>query len=199
MKHILLLILLAMVLLQPINAQGIKVGLTVTPFGENDMLRLYSVQGAAGIYGDGFYIVGITCQFPLTARFDVETGLEYSKHTVEIHPNLPPGYDDTPYKSTFKFVSIPVTLKMNFLKYFFVNGGCLLDIDTHSSESSIDNQTGLGVILGVGVKYDFKFGGTLFANPYLKCHSLVHFLPDNHHEKLVESGIRFGVTYNLSR
>ena len=140
-RFLLFMVVLAMVLLNPVNAQNFKVGLTVTPFGENDVLEKAGLVGGAGSSGDGFYTVGITCQIPIAYRLDVETGLEYSKHTIIISPNLPPGMDDTPFKSNVKLVSIPVTLKMNFLKYLFVNGGILLDLDANNS-SQIDNQTG---------------------------------------------------------
>jgi len=186
-----------MVFFLPVNAQDFKIGLTVTPLGANDIFRT-SLEGAAGYSGDGFYIVGITCQIPITYKLNLETGLEYSKHTIIISPNLPPDMDNTPYKSNFRLVTIPVTLKVNFLKYLFVNSGVLLDLDT-SNSSPIDSQTGLGAILGVGLNYDFKFGGTFFANPYLKCHSLVPFSPERYHQRLFDSGIRFGFMYKFSK
>ena len=196
-RFLLFMVILVMVFFKPVNAQDFKIGLTVTPLGVNDIFRT-SLEGAAGYSGDGFYIVGITCQIPITYQLNLETGLEYSKHTIIISPNLPPDMDNTPRKSNFRLVTIPVTLKVNFLKYLFVNSGVLLDLDT-SNSSPIDNQTGLGAILGVGLNYDFKFGGTIFANPYLKCHSLVPFSPERYHQRLFDSGIRFGVMYKLSK
>jgi len=197
-RFFLFMIISAMMLLESVNAKDFKVGLTVTPLGENDVFRFTSVDGGGDYSGDGFYSVGITCQIPMTFRLDLETGLEYSKHTILISPEFFPGMDRTPHKSKLDLVSIPVTVKMNFLKYLFVNGGCLLDLDT-SNSSPIDNQTGLGALLGVGIKYDFKFGGTIFANPYLKCHSLVPFSPERFQQRLLESGIRIGFVYNFSR
>ena len=189
-----------MALLQPICAKEFKAGLAVTPIGENAVFHLMpGLVGSPGYYGDNFYTVGVTFQIPITARLEVETGFEYSKHSIIIHPNLPKGEDNTPYKTAFKLVSIPVTLNTKFLKYFFVNGGGLLDIDARTS-GSIDNQTGLGIILGAGVKYDFKFGGSIFVNPYVKVHALAPFLWNPYyHERLAESGIRVGVTYNMSK
>jgi len=186
-----------MVLFKPVNAQDFKIGFTVTPLGVNDIFRT-SLVCAPGYSAEGFYIIGITCQIPITFLLDVETGLEYSKHTIMISPNLPPNMDNTPYKSNFRLTTIPVTLKMNFLKYLFVNGGVLLDLDTSKSRP-IDNQTGLGAILGVGLNYDFKFGGTIFVNPYLKCHSLVPFSSERYHQRLFDSGIRFGFMYRFSK
>ena len=200
MKKYFLTILISVLTINAIcqtRASYFKVGLTATPLGANDIFRV-SLDGAAGYSGDGFYIFGITCQIPVTSRLDVEAGFEYAKHTIIISPNLPPDMDNTPYKKNFKLATIPVTLKMNFLKYLFVNGGVLLDLDT-SKSSAIDNQTGLGAILGVGLNYDFKFGGTIFANPYLKCHSLVPFSPERYHQRLFDAGIRFGVMYKFSK
>ena len=196
-KNFLLTVVLVMVFFTTVNAQDFKIGFTVTPLGVNDIFRT-SLHGAAGYSGDGFYIVGITSQIPITHRLDLEAGVEYAKHTIKIDPNLPPGMDNTPYKSDFKLVSIPVTLKLNFLKYLFVNGGVLLDLDTSKSRP-IDNQTGLGAILGVGLNYDFQFGGSIFANPYLKCHSLVPFSPERYHQRLFDSGIRIGFMYKFSK
>jgi len=182
-----------------LNAQY-KVGFIITPAGYNEVFQKIGLDGAPSYSGDGFYTFGITCQFPVVSCLDMEIGLDYSKHTIEITPNLPPDPDNIPnnipYKSSLNLISIPITLKIDFLKYLFVNGGCLLDIDTNSS-SPIYNQTGLGAILGLGIKYDFSFGGTIFVNPYLKGHSLVPFSPGNYHERLFESGIRIGFLYNL--
>ena len=199
MKRLFLLMIVSVtVLFQPVNAKDFKVGLTVTPFGENDVLRFTSVDGGGSCSGYGFYILGITCQTPLTSRLYMETGFEYSKHTIVVTPEFFPNMDRMPYKSKFHLTTIPVTLKINFLKYFFANGGCLLDLDLNTS-SPIDNQTGLGAILGVGIQYDFKFGGTVFANPYLKGHSLLPFSPGHYHQRLFDSGIRIGFVYNFSK
>ena len=198
-KRIFLFIVISIiVLLESVNAQDFKVGLTVTPFGTNNIFRFTSLEGDGSYSGDGFYIAGITCQIPITSRLDIETGFEYSNHTILITPAFYPDIDMTSSKSKITLASIPLTLKINFLKYFFVNGGCLLDLET-STSSSIDNQTGLAAILGFGIKYDFKFGGSIFANPYLKCHSLFPFSPERYHQRLFESGIRIGVVYNLSK
>ena len=165
--------------------------------GTNDVFRFSLVDGDESDSGNGFYMLGITFQIPMSSRLDFETGLEYSKHTILITPESFPGMDRIPYKSKLNLVSIPVTLKLNFLKYLFVNGGCLLDLDA-STSSSVDNQTGLGAILGFGIKYDFKFGGIIFANPYLECHSLVPFSPERYQQRLYESSIRIGFVYNFS-
>ena len=197
MRFLMLFILSVMAVSLPAKAQAPKIGLTVTPLGENVVFVKSGLDGGPGLTGDGFYNVGLTCQFPLTKRWDLETGVEFSKHTIVISSHHVP----TPLRRKEKigFACIPVTVKMNFLKYFFVNGGCLVDLDINASSRSLDNQSGLGAVLGVGARYDFNFGGTIFANPYINCHSLLHFQLDKYHERLAEIGIRFGFLFSLEK
>ena len=79
MRNLFVFMLLSvMVLLEPVNAKDLKVGLTVTPWGENDVFRFILVEGSGSCSGDGFYIVGVTCQIPMTSRLDMETGFVYN-------------------------------------------------------------------------------------------------------------------------
>jgi len=107
-----------------------------------------------------------------------------------------PPMEYPPYSAKFSLINIPVTLRVNFLKYFFINGGILFDIDS-SASSPIDSQTGIGSILGLGIKCDFKSGLSVFANPYLKAHSMIPFSSGDNHQRLMESGFRFGLMYQL--
>ena len=72
----------------------------------------------------------------------------------------------------------------------------MLNIDV-SPGSSISNQTGLGILAGLAGKYDFASGISLFINPYLKMHSLLPMSTGNYHQRVLESGFRAGVTYDL--
>jgi hypothetical protein len=73
-----------------------------------------------------------------------------------------------------------------------------LDIDA-SSNSSIDNQTGVGTLLGVAVKCDFSFGVTAFVNPYIKVHSIIPFQDRDSHQRVWENGVRLGLTYDFGK
>lgn len=173
-----------------------QIGITFSSFGENDVIRFQELTGAASYNRDKFYTLGINYLYKLNNTFDVETGIEYSDHKIIVKPNLPPQSDNSPYGASFSLINIPVTLRVNFLKYCFINGGLLLDIDAGTS-SPIDSQTGIGSVLGLGIKYDFNSGLSFFANPYLKMHSLVPFSSGNNHQRLMESGFRFGLMYKL--
>ncbi len=176
----------------------IQIGFTFSSFGENDIFQGGDLIGGPGYTDDNFYTIGLTVVKPLNSWLDFESGLEYSNQSITVHPNLPPDVDAIPYNTKFSFLNIPLTIRANFLNYFFANGGLIIDIDTKTS-SSIDSQSGIGAMLGIGAKYDFKCGASFFINPYLKFHSLLAFSPENHHQKVYESGIRLGFVFSLSK
>lgn len=175
-----------------------QIGITFSSFGENDVVRFRNLEGASRKNGDTFFTFGINYLSKLNNFLDVETGIEYSNHKIFVKPMVLPNMDSysTNYRASISLINIPVTLRVNFLKYCFINGGVLFGIDASSSRP-VDSQTGIGSILGLGIKYDFNLGLSVFANPYLKAHSLIPFSSDRYHQRLMESGFRFGLMYTL--
>lgn len=173
-----------------------KIGLTYSGFGESDIARFQLYEGGPGFYPDKFYTVGIDYLLRINGTFDFETGIEYSKHKIIVHPESFPNTNESVYGAQFFLINVPLTIRVNFLKYCFLNGGLNLDIDPTVS-SPIDNQTGIGAILGLGLKYDADFGISVFVNPYLKTHSLIPFSSIQDPQRVLESGFRFGLLYKL--
>jgi hypothetical protein len=171
------------------------IGITYSGFGSNDVFRKEELIGGPGYLGERFYNLGISYLYPLNRIFDLETGLEYADHKITITPGVSPIHYPS-YGAGFSLITIPVGIRVNFLRYFFVNGGLLFDADA-SQSMPINSQTGLGFNLGLGFKYNFKCGFTAFVNPYTKYHSLVSFSSDKYPQHLLESGIRLGVMYRL--
>lgn len=173
-----------------------RIGISFSSFGSNDVITFQQLEGAASYNGDSFYTLGINYLHSLNSTFDLEAAFEYSKHHIIIEPNVPPDMDDTPYGAEFSVINIPVTIRVNFLRYFFVNGGLMLGIDPTVS-SPVDSQNGIGAILGLGIKYDSKYRISAFVNPYFKAHALISFSADEYQQHLMESGFRFGIMYKL--
>jgi hypothetical protein len=171
------------------------IGITYSGFGSNDVFRKEELIGGPGYLGERFYNLGISYLYPLNRIFDLETGLEYADHKITITQGVSPIHYPS-YGAGFSLITIPVGIRVNFLRYFFVNGGLLFDADA-SQSMPINSQTGLGFNLGLGFKYNFKCGFTAFVNPYTKYHSLVSFSSDKYPQHLLESGIRLGVMYRL--
>ena len=174
-----------------------QLGITFSSFGPNDVVRSQELIGSASKIGEEFFTFGIDYLSKLNSFLDVETGIEYSNHRIIIDPMLSSGMNLPSYGGKFSLISIPATVRVNFARYFFVNGGIFLGIDA-TNPMPVDSQTGIGANLGMGVKYKFKCGATAFVNPYLKAHSLVPFSSGQYQQHLMESGLRFGLMYKLN-
>ena len=175
-----------------------QIGITFSSFGSNDLLSFAKTIGGPGFKGNGYTAFGLAYVYKLNETLDFETGIEYAEYKIIIVPNLPLIYGGTPNLAKFSLIQVPATIRLNFLKYFFVNGGVFLDIDATSS-NLIVNQNGLGANLGLGLKFDLNRTLSLFANPYAKVHSLIPFASTRSQQRLFESGFRFGIMVRLSK
>lgn len=171
-----------------------QIGITFSSFGENEPVHFDDLVGAASYGSKSFYTIGINYIHPINSWLDIETGVEYAKHTVTVYPNLPPDMDRPPYNIDFSLINIPITVRANFLNYFFANGGMLLGFD---ADTASPIASGLGAIIGIGAQYQFKNGVGLFVNPYAKTHALLTFSSEKYPLRMIETGVRVGVTYSF--
>ncbi|MBV5281153.1 MAG: outer membrane beta-barrel protein [Paludibacter sp.] len=179
------------------SAQKGQLGITFSALSDNDVARFRSVIDDSSTDAGKSFTYGISYLKPLNKWLELETGLEYLSCPIETKSIVGTvnGVTTLTRSATLSMLTAPVTVRANFLKYFFVNAGVLLDIDV-SSNSIINSQTGLGSLLGLGVKYDFKNGISVFVNPYAKIHSFpLSFDRDQQH--FMESAVRFGIAYKL--
>lgn len=176
------------------NTRNQRIGITFSSFGENDPFYSDDLIGAASYDSKNFYTFGINYIHPINNWLDIETGVEYAKHTVTIYLNLPPDMDRPPFDKDFSLINIPITVRANFLNYFFANGGLLLDFDVDTSSPV---ASGMGAILGIGSQYEFNNGIGLFVNPYAKTHALLTFSSEKYPLRMLEWGVRVGVTYSF--
>jgi hypothetical protein len=175
------------------KSQKGQLGITYSTFGKYDLSYSTPVMNDIGFDSKKYYTLGLIYIYSLNNRFDLETGIEYLTSKITITSVIP---NSTPTSESLSLANIPLTLRVKFLKYCFVNGGLGLNINV-SKNHSVDDQTGLGYFLGLGLKYDFKLGLSLFVNPYMCDHSLIPFAPKKYHQILSDSGIRFGLTFKL--
>ena len=164
--------------------------------GKNELVSFGKTEGAPSYSGEGFYSFGVNYLKELKTWLYFETGLEYSSQKFRITPNLPPDMDRSPRFEKTGLLSIPLVVRLKFLKLAFLNAGLLLDMDA-SLSNSIDNQSGVGVLMGVGLKYDFKSGISLTINPCTRMHSLISFSTDSYQHHIIDSGLKFGIGYQF--
>ena len=94
------------------------IGITFSGIGSNDVINATGgLIGGPGYDGDGFYSIGLSYVYPISTRFDIESGIEYAEHSITITPA--PGIDKAPYNSDLSLITIPITARLNILNYFF--------------------------------------------------------------------------------
>lgn len=173
------------------------IGITYSGLGYNYANYLKVMDGGGSYDNKGYFSLGITYIHPVTQSLDIEVGVNYNNYTYEFdNPSLGPGVLE-PFEVKNEVIDIPITVRWNFHKFFFLNGGLSVGIDTGKYDH-LDSQTGIGAMIGVGAKYDLKNSPIgFFVNPYYKMHSLIPFLKDKNHVRAAEAGFRLGIVYNL--
>jgi hypothetical protein len=170
------------------------IGAAVYLFGDNDVITSQGIDGSSKT-GKGFYAFGVNYILGCNNWLEIETGLEYSVYKFNSSSNSTGQPQE--YKSDFALINIPVTARIKFLKYFFVNGGFIFDLDA-SSSSHVDSQNGVGALLGIAAKYDFNSKFSIFINPCTRIHSLLSFSDDKHHDMIIDTAFRLGITCKIN-
>lgn len=182
-----------------VGAQKGQLGITFSAFSNNEVARFKSnIVDDSNLEAGKSFTYGFTYLQPFNKWLELETGLEYRSCPVEKKSILYDpvrGLSPSTVSGTMTLLSAPISVRANFLHYFFVNAGFLLDLDV-SSNSFVDSQSGLGALFGVGLKYDFKNGVSVFANPTIKVHSFPLSFSQSK-ENFIESAVRFGIAYKL--
>jgi hypothetical protein len=166
-------------------------------FAANEMVKRGDLIGGANHDGKGAEIIGFRYVKTLKKNFALETGLEYTKFKFSITPAYHPDVTQTAKKENIELLSVPIYGNYTFGKYFFVNGGLLVDFQINKKDNhNLDRQSGLGAGLGIGGKYDFK-RITISVNPYVQKHAIIAANKERHQESILEAGIRIGVGYGF--
>lgn len=173
------------------------IGVTYSGLGDNHAFYWESLEGAGSYAGKGYFSVGISYVYPVTSKLDIESGIEYGRNKYKSVAAPTGAGEPATYNLTNKLITIPATVRLNFLRHFFFNTGLLLDINLENN-NHLDNQTGVGAIIGLGAKYDFKqIPIGIFLNPYYKHHAILPFSFEKYHQRTDEAGFRFGIVYRL--
>lgn len=133
--------------------------------------------------------------YPLKMNLELESGLTYS--LFNFNKNSETEADTKEFNGNMSLIDLPIGVRATFGKYFFINGGGLIDF-TLSNSLPIRSQSGIGLYGGLGIVGDFDFGGSIFLNPYVKLHSLIPFSSWKGQDRILETiGVKFGFTYKL--
>lgn len=178
---------------QQVSQKSFSVGITYSNFGDAIVYTEKELDGAASTDIDHFSGFGLICTYSIKKWLELESGVNFSKYyTTTRSAPIPEVFIK---KGNTSLISVPVMARINFLKYFFIKGGVLLE-HNGSVSSVITDQSGIGAEAGIGAKFEFKSGLSVYINPYFTEHAIVSFSQHNHH-RIYDNAIRFGLTYRL--
>lgn len=171
------------------------IGVSYSSFGKNHYSTA-GLDGTGNYSDDDFYYIGLTYTRSLSKVIELVTGLEYSKHNIISSSSFMPmsGLSESSTNHEIELIEIPLNGKINIGKFFFVNAGILVDFDI-TSNSTLDDQSGIGFNGGVGFQYKLESGFNLYVNPHINGHSIIPFKSDENHQKLSSYGLKIGVNY----
>lgn len=187
---IILLFCITQIAFSQTQEKGHKYGISFG-IGNSDVLRK-ALDGGPSFDGLASYDVGFSYDHLLMKQLYLETGLHANFTKIEVTPNFYPGMDMTPKSYNMGLLYIPVNLRLEFMKYWFINGGLLANMDL-STNSGISSQTGFGADLGFGVKIPVFNYCRIYINPYLAFRGMALFSADTYPTRLIDSGVKIVV------
>lgn len=177
----------------------IKIGLSLTPVGVQDVGPKETLDGGGSTESSGLFGMGAVLQYSFNHKWSLETGLEFSRQRIvrtgAFHP-AEPAYEG---KSTLKIWELPVMARFNFVRFLYVNGGLMFHVDGSGKGSEVDKQDGVGLQAGLGANIRLGNGFSVFVNPMIKRYSVLHFQDHgNYPDRVLSGNVKLGVMYRLN-
>jgi hypothetical protein len=160
---------------------------------DSELLNNEDIIGGASYENDNSHEFGLRYLRKYSEKLSFETGINFISTKVKITPEFMGRPVESRYE-TLKMLSVPIYANYALGKYFFLNGGPILDFQ--NSKKSFDTQSGIGYGLGIGGMVKFN-SFSIFLNPNFKRHALIPFQIENNYQKLTEFGIQLGVGFEL--
>ncbi len=186
MKNILLLLFLIGSFTKSFG-QTNKFGISVAV--NNGGIITTALDGGANVDLKTGIAIGLQYERKFSKNLHFQTAINWYKNTIEVTPSFYPGNDMSTKKYDIALVDVPLFLRVDLSKHFFINGGLLTDIDI-SKEKYLSNQSGIGAGIGIGTEFLQSSKVSIRLNPYLNFHSLLLFQKDNYPERIVDAGIQ---------
>jgi len=167
---------------------------------ESELLRFGGeLIGGASYYGQGGYLIGFEYIRELNDLFDIATGLNMSKNSlnssyIDASGNL--------IKNTkplnIDLWSIPLSIRLKTKRRFFIAGGIQMDKQINIKDYYyFDNQTGIGLNFSLGKDFLIKDKFIISLVPEILIHDIIAFNPEKHQQRLIEVGIKASFMFGL--
>ena len=151
-----------------------------------------ALEGSVGLDLD----IGITAGFQygrrLNDKLSLETGITWYKNQVNVTPSHVPGNDMTTKNYDIQLLYVPIFLKVNVFKRFYLNGGLIGDMDI-TKDKFITNQSGIGAGAGLGAEFSIAKKLMMQINPYVNLHGIILTNNEKYPERVFDTGFKIGI------
>ena len=90
-------------------------------FSTNALARFEQLDGGGSYVGEGGWHTGLKYNKNLNKDTWITSGLVYSQHLITITPEYFPDIEIVTRTEKFNLLSVPFEIRLDFLKYFFIN------------------------------------------------------------------------------
>lgn len=176
--------------------KSLKVGFHYSPY-INTNLSEFGKSGVNNLLLNGNSSFGVNLIGEITSSVFWESGLDYSLFNVQqINSQTTPTLLNDTVLTSFSLLQLPILVRFEFSDILFLSGGAFLNFQA-SNNSPFPVSSGIGIAGGIGLSYTFDMGLILYANPFIKFHSLIPFTNREKNANVIEGGVKIGVAYQL--
>jgi hypothetical protein len=156
--------------------------------------QLLRTESDVIITGEKYYTGEVFGSYSLGSHLRIESGIGFTQSEIRVED---PWIKNSEYNETVPYMYLPVRFRYDFLKYFYCKGGITFGFD-FSDSGEFNNQSGIGLNIGTGFKYEFKNRLSVYAGPYASLYSYITydhgpFNPD----VMLESSLLVGIMYRF--
>jgi hypothetical protein len=158
-----------------------------------------SVLGGPGQNIKSGFSTSFDYLFLSPTKINIGFGLDYQYSQVEFVPNLNTQGMIQHYEKV-SLISIRFKSVLNFKKQFYLSLDPALDLHlNHKSDQILDNQTGLGVSVGLGKNIKINDALSLNIEPKLWIHNIIPFDNETYPYRLTTIGLNFGLIFGQNK
>ncbi|MCY1528655.1 hypothetical protein D9M68_637690 [compost metagenome] len=152
--------------------------------------------GGGSINGKSLNNIGLNYFTETVKNLFLETGVQYFSHNFTHTPSFTGTYSLPPISNTLHIISVPVKVRYEFAKLFFLNGGLYADMEVGNTQKS-RNFSGIGAGIGAGMQYYFTNKVGIAVNPQLGLRNILSFSANSQKASLLDASVALGLVYRL--
>lgn len=172
------------------NAVGLSLGISGSDY------LYFAIMDGAGSYelNTGFQL-GVHYERQLNRHIDITSGLHWYHNAGLFVYDPYPGLIAEPKEVIMNVFYLPLHVKFNLHKYFFINTGISGNISILNQEYTRPNSSGLGAGIGIGTDIPLSSSLAIQINPYIDVHRWYKFERGWGDRKLLDAGLKLRILW----